>query len=102
AEQLLIAPVGKVLGRNSCVPRVPFMPRYVATIWSAQGRSRCTLSCQFCAYPMRKCGSIANVFAVLGGDTMKPFSSVSSFAALFCTRKVLESGGCCDISRAMF
>src|SRR5580704_13730637 len=42
-------PTGQVLGRNSCRPCVPWVPRYVTLSCSEPGRSRCTLSCQFCA-----------------------------------------------------
>src|SRR5580700_1335514 len=45
----LAAPSGKVFGRNSCTPRVPLMPRYVAVNCSEPGRSRCTARFQFWA-----------------------------------------------------
>ena len=87
---------------NSCGPRVPLMPRYVAVICSDPGRSRCSDTCQFCAYPTRKFGSTAKVLPVTSGDAMKPLASVSGSAGLFCTLRLFESGGCWAICAAMF
>src|SRR2546425_9912442 len=97
----LIAPAGNVFGRNSCGSRVPFVPRYVAVICKAAGKSRCNDNIQFCAYPIRKFGSMAKVLGVTPWVVMNPFSSVSGLAGVFGTLRLLESGDCCAICTAM-
>src|ERR1700693_3541051 len=94
------APVGNVLGRNSCISRVPLPPRYVPVTTSAPGRSRCTATCQLCEYPMRNFGSTPNVFAIRG-EALKPFASDSRLPGVLCTLRLLENGYCCAICVAI-
>src|SRR5215471_21530435 len=95
------APDGKVFGRTSCCNRVPFVPRYMAVICSAAGRSRWNDNCQFCTLPTRKFGSMANVFGVMPGTFKKPFASVNGFARVFWTLRLFDSGDCCAICVAI-
>src|ERR1035438_2965115 len=101
AGQGLAAPAGYVLGRNTCTARVPLMPLYVAVITMAAGRSICAAACPFCALPMWKSGSMANVFSVPPGVALNPLARVSGLSGPFCTLKLLESGDCCAICMAM-
>src|ERR1035437_1042376 len=99
--QGLTAPAGYVLGRNACTARVPLMPFSVAVITIAAGRSICAEPCQFCALPMRKSGSMANVFGVTPGVALNPLARVSGFSGPFCTLRLFESGDCCAICMAI-
>ena len=77
------------------------MPLYVAVSTIAAGRSICPEACQFWALPIRKFGSMANVFDVAPGVALNPLASVSGLSGPFCTLRLFDSGDCCAICMAM-
>src|SRR5262245_60056670 len=92
-----IVPGAIVFGMNSCGRRDPFVPRYIAVICRAAGKSRCIESCHVCTKPTRKSGSIANVFVVAPGVPTNPFARVNGFSFEFATSRLFDSGDCCAI-----
>jgi hypothetical protein len=58
-------------------------------------------SCQFCAVPTLKFGSIAKVVAVTDGEPWKPSASVKGSSGVFCTLRLFDSGDCCAIWSAI-
>src|SRR3954470_1725022 len=95
------APGAYVLGRNICIRCVPFVPRYDARMVNAPGKSRWIEASHVCADDTRNSGSTAKVVSVASTAGVKPFASVSRFAAVLAMLNAVASGGCTASSDAI-